>query len=300
MAQTASAVFLRHRFRGVLRSVRAAMLASCALTVLAPVPVHAQQSNAIQSNLLVDQQNRIAELERLVQELTGRVEETQFKNKQLTQRLDQLMGDMDFRFKQLEQGAAAQQQPAAAPSAAQQPAQAAASAQANGKQAPAGAQAGVLGYMGKDGSTTAAAPAPAAAGGKGSPLPAGSVADQYNYAFGLLRKNDYAGAETALKAFIAQNPGHELTGNAQYWLGETYYARADYKQAAVAFLDGYKNYPSSAKAADNLLKLGMTASQLGQTKQACAAFSKLATEYPQASDVLKRRAQAEKDRLRCS
>ncbi|SIS39405.1 tol-pal system protein YbgF [Insolitispirillum peregrinum] len=297
MAQTASAVFLRHRFRGVLRSVRAAMLASCALTVLASGPAHAQQSNTIQSNLLVDQQNRIAELERLVQELTGRVEEAQFKNKQLTQRLDQLMGDMDFRFKQLEQGAAAQQ--SAAPPAAQQPAQAATSAQANGKQAPSGAQAGVLGYMGKDGSATAAAPA-AAAGGKGSPLPAGSVADQYNYAFGLLRKNDYAGAETALKAFIAQNPGHELTGNAQYWLGETYYARADYKQAAVAFLDGYKNYPSSAKAADNLLKLGMTASQLGQTKQACAAFSKLATEYPQASDVLKRRAQAEKDRLRCS
>ncbi|MFC7451606.1 tol-pal system protein YbgF [Insolitispirillum peregrinum] len=298
MAQTASAVFLRHRFRGVLRSVRAAMLASCALTVLASGPAHAQQSNTIQSNLLVDQQNRIAELERLVQELTGRVEEAQFKNKQLTQRLDQLMGDMDFRFKQLEQGAAAQQ--SAAPPAAQASAPA---AQANGKSAQAGAQAGgaqagVLGYMGKDGA--AAAAPPAAAGGKSAALPAGSVADQYNYAFGLLRKNDYAGAETALKAFIAQNPGHELTGNAQYWLGETYYARADYKQAAVAFLDGYKNYPSSAKAADNLLKLGMTASQLGQTKQACAAFSKLATEYPQASDVLKRRAQAEKDRLRCS
>lgn len=280
---------LQHRVRSVARACVLSWAIGCLATPLASLPAQAQQAGNYQGNVIADQQNRIAELERLVQELTGRVEEAQFRNRQLAQRVDQLVNDVDFRFKQLEQkGGAAGVGPegAAAPAAA--PAQPAA--------AGAAAPAGVLGYVGKDGAAAGAA-APKAAGGN---LPAGSVTDQYNYAFGLLRKNDYPGAEAALKTFIAQNPTHELTGNAQYWLGETYYARADYKQAAVAFLDGYKKYPSSAKGADNLLKLGITAAQLGQSKQACAAFSKLGTEYPQASDVLKRRAQAEKERLHCS
>lgn len=288
MSLTSSAVPRRHRLLSVCLS---ALIAGGAMAG-SVVPALAQQAvGSVQANLLVDQQNRIAELERLVQDLTGRVEETQFQNRQLTKKLDQLVGDVDFRFKQLEQGkSGAADGGASAPAAA--PAQ-----QGQAQQAGGNPPAGVLGYMGKDGAT--GAPANAAGKNDGG-LPAGSVTDQYNYAFSLLRKNDYPGAETALKAFISQHPDHELAGNAQYWLGETFYVRKDYKQAAVAFLDGYKKYPSSAKAADNLLKLGMTAGELGQTKQACAAFSKLASEYPQASDVLKRRAQSEKERLRCS
>ena len=42
---------------------------------------------------------------------------------------------------------------------------------------------------------------------------------------GLLKQADYPAAEEALKTFVAQHPKDPLAGSAQYWLGETYYAR---------------------------------------------------------------------------
>lgn len=131
-------------------------------------------------------------------------------------------------------------------------------------------------------------------------LPAGTPKEQYDYAFGILRQADYARAEKALSLFLEANPENELSGNAQYWLGETYYVRGDFEQAAVEFLSGYQTYPASSKGPDNLLKLGLSMARLGQTDGACTALSRLATEYPSANDTIRRRAQTERARLQCS
>jgi tol-pal system protein YbgF len=130
-------------------------------------------------------------------------------------------------------------------------------------------------------------------------LPAGSPEEQYQYAWGLLRGQDYTGAEAALRSFIAQHPQHTLAGNAQYWLGETYYVRKDYRQAAVAFAEGYQTYPNSAKAPDNLLKLGLALAQIGEKSDACEAFAQLGRQFPTAPQSLKDRAQRERQRLAC-
>ncbi|HVG80728.1 MAG TPA: tol-pal system protein YbgF, partial [Methylomirabilota bacterium] len=130
-------------------------------------------------------------------------------------------------------------------------------------------------------------------------LPAGSPEQQYQYAWGLLRGQDYPGAEAALRSFIGQHPQHTLAGNAQYWLGETYYVRKDYRQAAVAFAEGYQNYPNSAKAPDNLLKLGLALAQIGEKADACEAFAQLGRQFPTAPQSLKDRAQRERQRLTC-
>lgn len=131
-------------------------------------------------------------------------------------------------------------------------------------------------------------------------LPPGTPKEQYDYAFGILRQADYARAEKALRLFLESNSENDLAGNAQYWLGETYYVRGDFEQAAVEFLSGYQTYPSSSKGPDNLLKLGLSMARLGQTDGACTALSRLATEYPSANDTIRRRAQTERARLQCS
>lgn len=131
-------------------------------------------------------------------------------------------------------------------------------------------------------------------------LPDGTPKDQYDYAFGILRQADYARAEKALRLFLEANAQDELAGNAQYWLGETYYVRGDFEQAAVEFLSGYQTYPTSTKGPDNLLKLGLSMARLGQTDGACTALTRLATEYPSANDTIRRRAQTERARLQCS
>ncbi len=131
-------------------------------------------------------------------------------------------------------------------------------------------------------------------------LPTGTPKEQYDYAFDILRQADYARAETALRMFLDAHPADTLAGNAQYWLGETFYVRGDFEQAAVEFLSGYQTYPNSNKAPDNLLKLGLSMARLGQTDGACTALSRLATEYPEANDTIRRRAQTERARLSCS
>jgi tol-pal system protein YbgF len=97
---------------------------------------------------------------------------------------------------------------------------------------------------------------------------------------------------------MAKYPDHSLAGSAQYWLGETYYAQSDFKRAAQAFLRGYKTYPKSRRAADSLLKLGISLNRLGQTEQACAAYLAVSAEYPKAVEARKR-AQAEAKRANC-
>jgi tol-pal system protein YbgF len=113
----------------------------------------------------------------------------------------------------------------------------------------------------------------------------------------LLRRQ-FSDAEAGFSSFVSKYPDHGLAGSAQYWLGETYYAQGDFRQAAQNFLHGYKNYPKSRRAPDSLLKLGISLNKLGQTQQACAAFGALGGEFPNAVDA-KKRAQAESKRAGC-
>lgn len=251
-------------------------------------------------------QQRLIQLEELVTKLTGRVEENQYQAQQLSSKVDRFIDDVDFRLQQLEGGGGGAQAAAPAPGQGQgqgqsaaagpaaQPGGGANSAQGTGL-AP---REGTLGTLGGPAAQGAATGAPAT-GGSSSALPAGAPEDQYKYAFGLLRKNDYGAAARAFEAFLQQHPQHELAGNAQYWLGETYYVQGAYDKAAVAFLEGYRTYPKNAKAPDNLLKLGLTMANLEKTREACAAFGRIGSEYPQAPDAIKRRAQSESQRLSC-
>jgi len=114
----------------------------------------------------------------------------------------------------------------------------------------------------------------------------------------LLRRQ-FGDAEAGFTDFLQKYPDHSLAGSAQYWLGETYYAQNDFKRAAANFLAGYQKYPTSRRAPDSLLKLGISLGRLGQGDQACAAFAAVNSEYPKAVDARKR-AQAEAKRAGCA
>ena len=113
----------------------------------------------------------------------------------------------------------------------------------------------------------------------------------------LLRRQ-FGEAEAGFRTFLDKYPEHGLAGNAQYWLGETYLAQDDYRQAAQAFLRGYQQYPGNRRAADSLLKLGISLGRLGQKDQACASYAAVETEFPKAVEARKR-AQAEAKRAGC-
>ena len=141
--------------------------------------------------------------------------------------------------------------------------------------------------------------APAGRPAAGGLLSGGSAAEQYNHAFGLLKQADYPAAEAALKAFVEQHPTDPMAGNAQYWLGETYFTRNRFLEAASAFAEGYKRYPKSAKAADDLLKLAMSLGRANQKQNACLALTQLEHDFPKPGAAIKDHAAAEKKRLGC-
>jgi tol-pal system protein YbgF len=122
----------------------------------------------------------------------------------------------------------------------------------------------------------------------------------YQRALQDLQSGNYNGAEADFAQLVQGFPSHKLAGNAQYWLGETYYVRRQFKQAAQAFLVGYTTYAESKKAPDSLLKLGMTLTALGEKKTGCDAFAELGAKFPDAPDAVSKRAQIERKRAGCA
>ena len=129
---------------------------------------------------------------------------------------------------------------------------------------------------------------------------AGNPKQLYETAYGYLLQQNYGAAETAFDDFLARHPNDALAGNAQYWLGESFFVRGQYKQAAGAFLKGYQTYARSAKAPDSLLKLAMSLDRLGQKEAACTSYSELNTRFPTAAQNIKARADSERRRIGCA
>jgi tol-pal system protein YbgF len=121
----------------------------------------------------------------------------------------------------------------------------------------------------------------------------------YETAFGQLLQHDYGAAEQSFDEFLKRFPNDGLAGSAQYWQGESYYARGQYRAAANAFLKGYQTYSRSPKAPDSLLKLAMSLERLGQKEAACSSHAEFAAKFPSASAELKARSQAERQRIGC-
>jgi tol-pal system protein YbgF len=121
----------------------------------------------------------------------------------------------------------------------------------------------------------------------------------YERAYGYLLQKDYGTAETNFESFLKRHPTHQLAGNAQYWLGESFFVRGQYRPAATAFLKGYQDYAKSQKAPESLLKLAMSLQRLGQKDAACSSFTEFASKYPSPPSHIKTLAQNERQRSGC-
>jgi tol-pal system protein YbgF len=255
---------------------------------------------------------RLSQFETQLRMLTGQVEEAVYRSNQINERLERLAAETDLRLRQLEQGMV----PGSAPTAMQ----GAPNGQmaAGGDQATFASQPQVFGTIRQSDleamqsqpvapgtgidqqDTSLAALQPGGQESAAAYVLVGTTPEeQYKYAFGLLSQANYGEAELALRGFVDQNPSDRLAGNAKYWLGETYYVRQDYQQAAVTFAEAYQEYPDSAKAPDNLLKLGMSLSALGSQGDACGTFEELLKRYPDAAATILQRAKQERQRLSC-
>jgi tol-pal system protein YbgF len=107
-----------------------------------------------------------------------------------------------------------------------------------------------------------------------------AAASEYRAAVELVRGGNQADAITALRTFLKSHPRHEYADNAQYWLGEAFYAEKDYQHALVEFRATIETYPRGNKVPDALLKVGFCYQALGQADKARAVLEQVVNLYP--------------------
>jgi tol-pal system protein YbgF len=113
-----------------------------------------------------------------------------------------------------------------------------------------------------------------------------SLRSQFDGAMNLLSKAQYDEARAAFRSFADANPRDPLAPQAVYWIGRVAYVQKDYPGAARAFAEVIKKYPSSANAAESMLKLGQSLLAAGQKKEGCTALVALKKKYPGAGKAL--------------
>jgi tol-pal system protein YbgF len=116
-----------------------------------------------------------------------------------------------------------------------------------------------------------APPAPAASR-------AGNPEQEYQAALATFRSREHGQAVLDFVDFIAKHPKHPLAGNAQYWIGEAYWAQRDYRQALIEFEKVSEYGP--AKAPDALVKIGLCHARLRDASRAEQAWQRVIREYP--------------------
>lgn len=236
---------------------------------------------------------RLSAIEDELRSIRGKMEENEFQWRQLGERLQKLQEDADLRLRELEYGKTATgnnpsqgevttaDEPLVAGASDEQP-------KADGQPAPATtAGDGVL-----------RPPAQPAASESGEPS-FSEPREHYNYAFRQLNQTRYDDAARYFTSFIEKYPSDPLIGNAYYWLGETYYIRRDYVNAATQFSQGFEALPNGPKAPDNLLKLAISLGALKRNQEACTVLGRLLVKFKGESTAVTQKAEQERNRIGC-
>ncbi len=107
----------------------------------------------------------------------------------------------------------------------------------------------------------------------------------YQRGLDTLKGGDTEKAREYFTKFIELFPKHDLTANAHYWLGETYYREKKYDQAILEFQEVIRNYPDKEKVPAAMLKQAMAFKELGDVKSARYVYKKLIDDSPQTDEA---------------
>ena len=107
----------------------------------------------------------------------------------------------------------------------------------------------------------------------------------YDAAYNDYLKGNYDLAQRGFQEYVSNFPGSELTDNAHYWMGETYYRRRQFRQAIDQFEVVLKQYPKGDKAAAALLKKGYSHLELGERSQGIVQLRQVIRQYPKSDEA---------------
>jgi tol-pal system protein YbgF len=266
--------------KGIAMRPLSLLLSTALIATLLALPATAQEAmpeeHSIDSRAeFARTEVRFTALEERLRQLQGKIEEVEFENRRLRERLDLFQQDAEVRFGELES----------------RPATTAASTSTESTEKKTVAETD---------------PAPEKPTEKQVlKLPDEKTSefessrDHYNHAFRLLNQTQYDEAGDSFEDFIKRYPKDPLIGNAYYWAGETYYVRQNYAQSTDYFRRGYEALPEGPKAGDNLLKLAMSLANQKRTTEACVVLKQVTSKFADNSMSLRQKSEAERNRIGC-
>lgn len=107
-----------------------------------------------------------------------------------------------------------------------------------------------------------------------------SPTEVYRQSFADYASGRYAQAVTGFGTFLQRFPDSGYAGNAQYWLGESYFAMQEYARAVAAFQKVVEEYPKGGKAPESLYKMALAYQQLNRPELARKTIQLLRERYP--------------------
>ena len=93
-------------------------------------------------------------------------------------------------------------------------------------------------------------------------------------------RKDFTAAREKFRAFLAVYPKGELSDNAQFWIGESFYSEKDYEKAIIAYDDVLKKFPKGDKVPSALLKQALCWLELGDKTFARSLLKRVIKEHP--------------------
>lgn len=239
------------------------------------------------TSALTDLTARVTALEEQLASLTGQIEQSGYRTRQLQDQFDAYKRATDARLKALESGPAP-----IAPAGQSAPLDTSADGTAATPAKPGRAPAAVV-ASGDTASSGSATPVD-------KPSTGDPAEDAYLYGYRLWTAKRYAEAETQLKKVVADYPKSRRASFAQNLLGRSYLDSGKPSLASMAFYENYKKFPDGERAPDSLLYLGQALTKLNKAADACKVYDELTDVYgAKISGTMKTQIEAGRSAAKC-
>jgi tol-pal system protein YbgF len=102
----------------------------------------------------------------------------------------------------------------------------------------------------------------------------------YSLAYKDFKSARYEDARRGFQKYLEKNPNTDLSDNAQFWIGETYYLENNYEKAILEYEKVIKNFPDGDRVPHALLKQGLSFLKLGDEDSGKLLLQQVVKDYP--------------------
>jgi tol-pal system protein YbgF len=112
----------------------------------------------------------------------------------------------------------------------------------------------------------------------------GNAEQLFAAAYSDYSRGNYELALSEFRQYVETFPGSELADNAQYWIGEIFYAQKKLPEASAAFEQVKLISPNGDKTASALYKRGLILLEMGRKEEAVVQFLAVYKDYSKTKD----------------